>query len=525
MQDLLSGVLVVITGAVKAKVDDVWQRMWEGGITNPQEVITQLTYLMFIRSLDEQELETERMEALGVPGEHLFPDTFTKDDGSSIAGSELRWNVFKDQAPATMLTTIRDWVFPFIKQLHDDTPFARSMADATFGINNPRTLQKAVSGIDELMSGFDDNMDDLGDLYEYMLSKLSTAGTNGQFRTPKHIRDMIVAMVDPRPGETICDPAMGTAGFLISASDWLRTKHADDMRDEDWAAFRGQADEKDAQGHVTRPGRHQFSGGETDQTMYRISAMNLLLHGVEQPDIRLVDSVSKQNTVTSRFDLVLANPPFTGNVDKEDIAPSLTAICDSKQTELLFVALFLRMLKVGGRCACIVPNGVLFRTNSKAYRQLRQELVEHQQLRAIIYMPSGVFKPYSGVSTAVLVFTKTDAGGTDKVWMYNMEGDGFTLDDKRDVDSSHDDIPDILERWNHLDDEEKRDRKQKSFLVPKQEIVDNDYDFSFNKYVETTYERVEYPPTSELLSELEDLNRQMADGLAELRGMLGGEGK
>jgi len=295
------------------------------------------------------------------------------------------------------------------------------------------------------------------------------------------------------------------------------------MDSEDWALFSGEADEKDSDGHVTRAGRHQFSGCETDQTMFRISAMNLLLHGIEQPDIRLLDSVSKQNTATSRFDLVLANPPFTGSVDAEDIAPSLKAICDSKQTELLFVALFLRMLKVGGRCACIVPNGVLFRTNSKAYRQLRQELVEHQQLRAIIYMPSGVFKPYSGVSTAVLVFTKTDAGGTDKVWLYNMEGDGYTLDDKRDADPEHNDIPDILERWAHLGEEEQRDSKQKSFLVPKQEIVDNDYDFSFNKYVETEYERVEYPPTSEILNELDELNRQMADGLAELRAMLGGE--
>lgn len=205
----------MITGAVKNKVDDIWQRMWEGGITNPQEVITQLTYLMFIRSLDEQELETERMESLlHVPGEHLFPDVFTKEDGNSISGSELRWNVFKEFEPQRMLEVVRDWVFPFIKQLHDDTPFARSMADASFGINNPRTLQKAVSGIDDLMHSFDDSMDDLGDLYEYMLSKLSTAGTNGQFRTPQHIRKMMVAMVDPKPGEAICDPAMGTAGFL-----------------------------------------------------------------------------------------------------------------------------------------------------------------------------------------------------------------------------------------------------------------------------------------------------------------------
>lgn len=502
----------MITGATKSKVDDVWQRMWEGGITNPQEVITQLTYLMFIRSLDDKELESERMEELGIPQEHLFPQM--------PEGQEMRWSSIKNMAPEKMLEAIRDKVFPFIKTLHDDTPFARSMRDATFGINNPRTLQKAVSGIDSLMNDFENDMDDLGDLYEYMLSKLSTAGTNGQFRTPKHIRDMMVAMVDPRPGDRICDPAMGTAGFLISAADHLRNDSA--MKDDDWTVFAGEAAEKDADGNVVAEGRHQFSGGETDQTMFRISAMNLMLHGISQPDIKLVDSVSKQNAASDKYDLVLANPPFTGSVDAEDIAPSLKAICNSKQTELLFVALFLRMLKVGGRCACIVPNGVLFRTNSKAYRQLRQELVDNQQLRAIIYMPSGVFKPYSGVSTAVLVFTKTNAGGTDKVWLYNMEGDGYTLDDRRDPDEAHNDVPDILERWTHLENEEQRDRKQKSFLVSKQDIIDNDYDFSFNKYVETEYERIEYPPTEQILAELDELNQKMATGLAELKKVLGG---
>lgn len=506
----------MITGATKSKVDDIWQRMWEGGITNPLEVITQLTYLMFMRQLDDRELEAEQNEAmLGTQHEPIFP--------AGEEGRRMRWSVFKDMEAGEMLVEVRDHVFPFIKTLGGDSPFAATMSDATFGISNAKTLQKAVSGIDSLMNDFKTNMGDLGDLYEYMLNKLSTAGQNGQFRTPKHIRDMMVAMADPQPGELICDPAMGTAGFLISAEEYLRNYHGGTMTPDDWALFRGVPDEKDEQGNTVEPGRHQFAGAEIDQTMLRISAMNLMLHGIDYPDIRLLNSVSEENTVKSRFDLILANPPFTGSVDKEDIDSSLKAICDSKQTELLFVALFLRMLKIGGRCACIVPNGVLFRTNSKAYRQLRRELVEHQQLRAIIYMPSGVFKPYSGVSTAVLVFTKTDAGGTDKVWLYNMEGDGYTLDDKRDLDEAHNDIPDVLKRWKHLGEEEKRDRKQKSFMVPKQEIVDNDYDFSFNKYVETEYERVEYPPTSEILDDLDKLNKQMADGLAELRSVLGGE--
>lgn len=497
----------MITGAAKTKVDDIWQRMWEGGITNPLEVITQLTYLMFIRSLDVREFDVDRMEALtGEPQKHVFPQT--------PQGKRLRWNTFKDLEAEEMHHVVANEVFPFIKSLNDGTPFARCMKDATFGIQNPKTLQRAVSGIDELMKDFDSHIGDLGDLYEYMLSKLSTAGTNGQFRTPRHIREMMVELVRPRPGELICDPACGTAGFLISAAEYIRKHYGATnlMSEDDWAVFTGEKD-----------GRQQFSGFETDQTMLRISAMNMMLHSVELPDIRYMDSVSKNNTIHSKYDLILANPPFTGSVDAEDIDPELKAICNTKQTELLFVALFLRMLKRGGRCACIVPNGVLFRSNSKAYGQLRRELVEHQKLDAIIHMPSGVFKPYSGVSTAILVFTKTDAGGTDNVWMYNMEGDGYTLDDKRSRDERHDDVPDVVARFTNLEGEKDRARTEKSFLVPKQEIVDNDYDFSFNKYTQVVYEKKEYPPTSEILAELDDLNRQMAEGLSELREMLGGD--
>lgn len=345
-----------------------------------------------------------------------------------------------------------------------------------------------------------------------MLSKLSTAGTNGQFRTPKHIRDMMVAMIDPKPGEFICDPACGTAGFLISSAEHIRGNYEASMSETDWNCFTG-----------TNGAPPQFTGFEMDQTMLRISTMNLMLHGAEAPDVRYLDSISKNNTVRGQYDVILANPPFTGSVDVEDIDKSLRAIVDSKQTELLFVALFLRMLKLGGRCACIVPNGVLFRSDRNAYRQLRNELVENQKLEAIIYMPSGVFKPYSGVSTAVLVFTKTDAGGTENVWFYNMEADGYTLDDKRDLDERHNDIPDILERWAHLDKEIDRARTEKSFIVPKAEIVDNDYDFSFNKYTETQYERIEYPPTEEILADLAKLNSQISEGLNELKNMLAGD--
>lgn len=505
----------MITGATKSKVDAIWQRMWEGGITNPLDVISNLTYLMFMRSLDEKELETERMEAmLGVEQPHIFPEVFVNDRNEEIAGKEIRWSYFKDKPAEDMYMIVDRFAFPFIKSLGDSSAFSKAMENATFGFpaGKPTLLERAVTGVEELLADFDEHIGDLGDLYEYMLSKLSTAGKNGQFRTPKHIRDMMVKMIDPKAGELICDPACGTAGFLISAAEHIRSEHEDEMGTSDWDRFTG-AD-------ATNP---QFTGFEIDQTMLRISAMNLMLHGVDAPDVRYLDAVSQKNQVSSKFDVILANPPFTGSVDVEDINKGLRAIVDTKQTELLFVALFLRMLKLGGRCACIVPNGVLFRSNSKAYRHLRKQLVEEQKLEAIIYMPSGVFKPYSGVSTAILVFTKTDAGGTDNVWLYSMEGDGFTLDDKRDPDENHDDIPDILNRWADLGAEADRKRTEKSFMVPKQEIADNDYDFSFNKYAETEYERIEYPPTSEILAELDELNAQMAAGLAELHKMLDGE--
>lgn len=505
----------VITGAAKKKVDAIWQKMWEGGITNPLDVISNLTYLMFMRSLDEKELEMERLEnMLGVGQPHIFPEAFANDRGEIIAGKEIRWGSFKGKRAEDMYHIVDRFAFPFIKTLGGSTAFSKTMENATFGFpaGKPALLEKAVTGVEELLADYDEHIGDLGDLYEYMLSKLSTAGTNGQFRTPKHIRDLMVQLIDPKAGELVCDPACGTAGFLISAAEHIRKCYGSEMTADQWDAFAG-----------TNGATPQFNGFEIDQTMLRISAMNLMLHGVDSPDVRYLDSISQKNTISSKYDVILANPPFTGSVDVEDIDKGLRAIVETKQTELLFVALFLRMLKLGGRCACIVPNGVLFRSGSKAYRQLRQQLVEDHKLEAIIYLPSGVFKPYSGVSTAILVFTKTNAGGTDNVWLYNMEADGYTLDDKRDPDEKNNDIPDIIERWANLGDESERERTEKSFLVPKQEIVDNEYDFSFNKYTKTEYERIEYPPTSEILAELDELNAQFAAGLAGLHKMLEGD--
>jgi type I restriction enzyme M protein len=380
------------------------------------------------------------------------------------------------------------------------------MKDAMFLFpeGKKQLLQKVVTSLDELYEHDISDRDMLGDLYEYMLSKLSTAGQNGQFRTPKHIRDMMVRLVAPSPDDKICDPACGTAGFLVSSAEYIRENYEAVMTSAQWDRFAGET----------------FSGFDSDATMLRISAMNLMLHSITHPDIDYKDSVSKQNDVSSKYDVILANPPFTGTVDEESISDNLKAVCNTKKTELLFVALFLRMMKKGGRCACIVPDGVLFGT-TKAHRALRRQLVENHQLRAVISMPSGVFKPYAGVSTAVLVFTKTGAGGTDKVWFYDMMADGYSLDDKR-GEISENDIPDIITRFNNLTGETNRAKTEQSFFADKADIASNEYDLSINRYKETVYEKVEYDPPLVIMTRLDELSLAIADRMEELRGMLDG---
>ena len=385
----------------------------------------------------------------------------------------------------------------------ENTAFARYMSDAMFLIPTPQVLQKIITGLDDLYEHDLSEQDMQGDLYEYMLGKLATAGQNGQFRTPKHIREMMVELLKPTPDDTICDPACGTAGFLVSSSEYIRKNYEDTMTTEQWEHFAGPA----------------FTGFDTDRTMLRISAMNLMLHSISNPDVDYKDSVSKQNEISEKFTMILANPPFKGTVDAESIHDNLKAVTNTKKTELLFLALFLRMLKKGGQCTCIVPDGVLF-GSSKAHKAIRQELVENHQLRAVISMPSGVFKPYAGVSTAVLVFTKTGAGGTDKVWFYDMKADGFSLDDKR-SEISENDIPDIITRFHNLEAETGRERTEQSFFVPKQEIVDNGYDLSINKYKKVEYVPVEYLSTQEILTNLRELEMQIGQEMDELEKLLG----
>ena len=518
--DTENGGISMITGVIKNKVDKIWTDIWAGGITNPLTVIEQLTYLMFIRSLDEKELETEEFEHMtGEKMEKIFPQ--------SAVGQSMRWSKFKNNDPREIFNVISQRVFPAIKNMkhgrlpdfteqgelveiadesnsdvQNETAFARYMSDAMFLIPTPQVLQKIITGLDDLYEHDIADLDMQGDLYEYMLGKLATAGQNGQFRTPKHIREMMVELLQPTPDDTICDPACGTAGFLVSAAEYIRNHYEDTMTSEQWEHFAGDA----------------FTGFDTDRTMLRISAMNLMLHSISHPEIDYKDSVSKQNQISDKFTICLANPPFKGTVDAESISDNLKAVTNTKKTELLFLALFLRMLRKGGQCACIVPDGVLF-GSSKAHKAIRKELVENHQLRSVISMPSGVFKPYAGVSTAVLVFTKTGAGGTENVWFYDMKADGFSLDDKR-SEVAENDIPDIIERFHHLDQEADRKRTEQSFFVPKQEIADNDYDLSINKYKKVEYVPVEYPSTTELMADLHELEMEITAGLAELEGML-----
>ena len=510
----------MITGVVKNKVDKIWDDMAAGGVVNALTVIEQLTYLMFIRSLDEKELETEELE-------NLSDDKLEKIFPQSASGQSMRWSKFKNNDARDIFAVMSQRVFPAIKNLkygklpdfdengemievpeqadkadESNTSFARYMSDAMFLIPTPQLLEKIITGLDDLYEHDIKNLDMQGDLYEYMLSKLAQAGRNGQFRTPKQIREMMVQLLQPTPDDVICDPACGTAGFLVSSAEYIRKHYEDTMTAEQWANFAGPA----------------FTGFDTDRTMLRISAMNLMLHSIGTPEIDYKDSLSKQNEISEKFTMILANPPFKGTVDAESINDNLKAVTNTKKTELLFLALFLRMLKKGGQCACIVPDGVLF-GSSKAHKAIRKELVESHQLRAVISMPSGVFKPYAGVSTAVLVFTKTGAGGTDNVWFYDMKADGYSLDDKR-TPIAENDIPDILARFHNLDAEAARERTEQSFFVPKQEIVDNGYDLSINKYKKVEYVPVEYPPTEEILAELDELEAEITKGLAELRTML-----
>lgn len=503
----------MITGELKNRIDSLWDDFAAGGIVNPLTVIEQITYLMFIHDLDEADNKGS-MEAmmLGISHESIFKDE-VEVEGRTVDGKQLKWSVFQDFPAEKMFDVVKNEVFPFIINLHSDreSAYSKYMSDAIFMIPTPLLLSKVVEKLSDLFRMMKetklDKEDVRGDVYEYLLSKLNTAGRNGQFRTPRHIIKMMVELMQPKPDEIICDPACGTSGFLIAASEYL-------MEDEE--RKREVLFDKANKEHYLN---HMFHGYDMDRTMLRIGAMNMMAHGIDNPCIEYKDSLSDQNEDKNKYSLVLANPPFKGSLDYDIVSPDLLKICKTKKTELLFVTLFLRMLKIGGRCACIVPDGVLF-GSSKAHKSIRKEIVENNRLEAVISMPSGVFKPYAGVSTAILIFTKTEAGGTDHVWFYDMQNDGLSLDDKRSPIEEND-IPDIIERFHHLDGEMERKRTEQSFMVPKEEIVENDYDLSINKYKEVEYVPVEYPSTQEILTNLREIEMEIATAMDELTVMLG----
>ena len=502
----------MITGEIKNKIDQIWDTFFVAGITNPITVLEQMTYIFFMKMLDDKQLQEEEnardwgaeVQNPTFPAGQLWvnPEAVSDEEKAGIPYENLRWHVFKNFGSDNMFKIVRQSVFEFIKHIGtgEESAYSRYMKSAIFLIPNARTLTKVVDGVDALDMN---NRDAMGDVYEYILGKMAASGTNGQFRTPRHIIRMIVEMMEPTPQDYICDPAMGSAGFLVEAVKYIKEKHGMAMYASD---------------EIHHIKTSMINGYDTDQTMLRIGAMNLLLHDISSPNLAWRDSLSEQNEDQACYSLIMANPPFAGSLDKGNVNKKILAYANTSKTELLFLAQFVRSLEIGGRCASIVPDGVLFGT-SKAHVAIRKEIVDNQQLRAVISMPSGVFKPYAGVSTAVLVFTKTNSGGTDKVWFYDMKADGFSLDDKRTVISEND-IPDIISRFHNLKAEEVRTRKDQSFFVSVDEIRQNEYELSINKYKVVEREKVEYEPVNDILHRLEDTEEVYLRGYRELCKML-----
>jgi len=475
----------MITGEMRSKVDRLWTTFWNNGISNPLSMIEQISYLLFIKRLDDLELLKEKKS--------FSKSIFLQEQ------QHYRWSYFKNLSDSEeMLRIVRDEVFPFIKNLgrngkNGENAYTLHMQDAVFLISSPALLANVVGQIDGIPM---EDRDMSGDLYEYMLSKLNAAGTNGQFRTPRHIIKMIVELMSPEAKDIICDPACGTGGFLVAAAEYLR----DSLNCEHFES-------------------NMFHGFDFDSTMLRISSMNLMLHGIEDPQIRARDSLSEDHgEISEAFSLILANPPFKGSVEKSTIAKDLVKVINTAKTELLFIVLIIRLLKIGGRAAVIVPNGVLF-GSSKVHNNIRKILVEEHKLNAVVSIPSGVFKPYAGVSTAVLIFTKTGKGGTDYIWFYDMEADGFSLDDKRQFVEEND-IPDLLQRWKQRNHEEDIERNNKAFFVPKSEIQENSYDLSINRYQEIEYQQIEYEQPKVILQKLRKLENEILGDLDDLEKLL-----
>jgi type I restriction enzyme M protein len=511
----------MVTSQLKSQIDRIWDAFWSGGISNPLEVIEQITYLLFLRRLDDlHTLEENKASRLKRSIQNrVFPEG---TDARGRPYEDLRWSRFKNLSPQEMFIVLDEHVFPFLRTLGGDgSTYAHHMKDARFTIPTPALLVKVVDLIADVPM---EDRDTKGDLYEYMLSRIASAGQNGQFRTPRHIIRLMVEMTAPQPGDIICDPACGTAGFLIAAGEHLRDRHPEMLRDEKQRA------------HFHHDAFHGF---DFDNTMLRIGSMNMLLHGVENPDIRYRDSLAQDHAgEEERYTLVLANPPFAGSLDYETTAKDLLQVVKTKKTELLFLALFIRLLKPGGRAAVIVPAGVLF-GSSNAHKSLRRMLIEDQKLDGVISLPMGVFRPYAGVSTAILLFTKTNSGGTDHVWFYEMRADGWSLDDKRtallaqdklgavptatltDREHAENNLPDAVARWRARDSsEQKRSRAEQSFCVPRADIVAQGYDLSMNRYREVVHEEPDHRPPLQILADISKLEEEIQVGMKQLEALL-----
>lgn len=511
----------MLNGEIRSQVDAIWNAFWTGGIANPLEVIEQITYLLFIRRLDElQTLDEARVaRTKQAPARRVFPDG---NDPRGRPYADLRWSRFRNTAPSDMFVVLGEHVFPFLRTLGGDgSTYAHHMKDARFTIPTPALLSRVVDMLDKVPM---QDRDTKGDLYEYMLSKIATAGQNGQFRTPRHIIQLMVEMMAPGPKDVIVDPACGTSGFLVAAGEFVRTHHPEMLRDREGSK------------HFHHG---MFHGFDFDSTMLRIGSMNMLLHGVENPDIQYRDSLAQDHAGDAeRYSLVLANPPFAGALDAEAVAKDLTSIVKTRKTELLFLALFLRLLKPAGRAAVIVPDGVLF-GSSKAHKELRRMLVEDHKLDGIVSLPSGVFRPYAGVSTAILLFTRTDSGGTDDVWFYDMQADGLSLDDKRTpllpddklgpvpavamgvLDLQKNNLPDVLARWRQRDGSERqRLLSEQSFLVSREQIVAAGWDLSVNRYREVLRDEQVHRHPMEILNALTLLENDIQAGMRTLEEML-----
>jgi type I restriction enzyme M protein len=519
----------------KSQIKSIWDDFWAGGLSNPLAVMEQITYLLFIKRLDElQTAEEHKAATLKIPMERrVFPEGYdgrrTKKPGEPGYDSDrgrpyddLRWSRFKLFDANTMFQVVDQHVFPFIREVvAADSSVARHMRDARFGIPTPGLLAKVVDKLDRVKM---DGRDTKGDIYEYLLGEIATAGRNGQFRTPRHIIKLMVEITRPTPKDTICDPACGTCGFLVAAGEYLRQHHPEIFRDDGLRKhFHNDA----------------FHGFDFDATMLRIGSMNMILHGIENPAIVARDALSEDNAgEADRYSLILANPPFAGALDYEQTAKNLQQIVKTRKTELLFVALFLRLLRTGGRAAVIVPDGVLF-GSSTAHKTLRKMLVEEHKLEAVIKLPSGVFRPYAGVSTAILVFTKTGVGGTDFVWFCDVEADGWSLDDKRQPllpeeklgpapeaalgaeERKKNNLPDVLARWGERDGTEReRARTAQSFCVSRAEISNAGYDLSCGRYKEVEHESIAHHSPIEIIDDLKRLETEILEGLTQLEEMV-----